>query len=1349
MGWVVGVVCCCVFTLRLCFGGSTPPYLFDLGGSSWTVYNETSPKYASTVPGTVHTDLLNAGVIDDPYYRFNDVDYRWIGLSDWVFERTFTPPAALLKYKKIILVCYGLDTAATVVLNGVTLGTANNMFRRWTFDVTSYLSSSSNTLSLAFQSAATYADTQASNYPYEVPANTNPSGEDNRNFIRKEQCSFSWDWGPCFIPSGIWQPIHLVGFSDAFISDTTAYPTPTSGLTQWTVNINVFLQSRSSTSGTVNVDIPALSTSTSKSVSLVTGENKVSLTMTVSNPQLWWPNGVGEDTRTLYNLQTSFTSSDGETSSYSQNIGFRKLELVQEPYSDTIGNSFYFRVNDFTFFAKGSNWIPADSFEPRITTDMLDTLLTSASEAHMNMLRNWGGGIYQQDSFYDLADQLGILIWEDIMFACAMYPRDKTFLLNVANEVQYQTRRTMSHPSLLLWSGNNENEAALRWYPATLTHEQRYTVDYSVLYFNTVRTAIVSEDPWHPFLSSSPSNGALVDSKELFVGRWGDPGSENYGDVHYYNYIEDCWKTWHFPKPRFASEFGYQSFPSLETWEPVTVRTDLHYESELMRHRQHHDTGNLELQEQVEMHFVWPNNTNSVTQFDDICYVTQVTQALCVKAETEHYRRHQSINSIYTMGALYWQLNDIWQGPTWASIEYGGKWKLLHNYAKDFFAPILVSSYEVDGKYLVYVNNDTPDSIICYVTISFIGWIDGQTKYKHSTDLFTVTTASSLLIFEGYISEMTGGLALNEGVFTLTLKNVNDSVISSNQFYPSDLKSAPLQKAVVTTAISMISDFSASVNLTTTAVAPFVTLTAYGMTGGHFSSNGFLMLPGTMTTVTFDSKQSFTLNQLNVALGTEQSVSQTLLANSSSTAWTAVLITISPISMTMAQHYLKRSSLKTPFVCFPPSRCIGTRMLTIESSAESSVTTDAAPPNVSSTRARVGKFSFSDGGFIDTPGVATSTKKCAIPFLTPDLTSGVPAQCLSIPLSDIAENELTIRQWAIHNTRRPSSVDSAADSASTSSCTTPSSAVQCRPNGGVRALFCLKPSSPLYLSARTTACLAATGASPKGVLLDTKSGRKIITPTAYMELAHAAGVNLLDSLFVDLTLDSSPSKSQKNDEKGLKWLDECIALNTGPGGPVMSGVIQGGVNLQSRIRNASEVAKRNLPAYSIAGLGLGEDVRQRGEIVDVVVKTMPAQCLRVIHGIGIPEEVLDLVQRGVDLFTNNYASYMASWGYALIFHVGTSEPSKPSTLDKHKINLNDNMYFMDFQPFVVGCTCYACRTYTRAYVHHLLLTHEMLANILLSLHNNFHYLRFFEDIRRHISTGTFQTYCHDIWGVDF
>lgn len=392
-------------------------------------------------------------------------------------------------------------------------------------------------------------------------------------------------------------------------------------------------------------------------------------------------------------------------------IGFRTIEVVETDASKILGNStagkgltFYFKVNGYPLFMKGSNWIPSNIL-PELgenRKDIVDHLLTSARDAHMSMLRVWGGGVYESDYFYEKCDELGILIWQDFMFACSMYPVDTDFILAVREEIKHNVLRLQYHTSIAVWAGNNENEVALRgnWY-GTQDNFTKYQSEYIKLYVTIIKPIVEGLDPGRRYLVSSPSNG-LESEKENYVAQ--NPYDPNYGDTHYYNYLGDNWNMDIYPKTRFASEYGFQSLPSLETMKTATNNSrDLALNSRFYAHRQHSPGGYNYITHQIDIHLEL--DTNDAQYLKKYTFYSQITQAMAMKAETEYYRQCQE--SWYTMGALYWQLNDIWQAPSWSGIEYSGKWKMLHYFAKNFFAPVLVSPhFSSTGSVLVYLLND-------------------------------------------------------------------------------------------------------------------------------------------------------------------------------------------------------------------------------------------------------------------------------------------------------------------------------------------------------------------------------------------------------------------------------------------------------------------------------------------------------------------------------------------------------------------------------------------------------------------------------------------------------------------
>jgi len=838
-------------------------FTINLNGT-WKVSNSNNSIVVSAlVPGNVHMDLLRAGIItEDPYYRYNDVLYRWIGLDSWTYSRSFEVSKPVSTSKKLLLVCEGLDTVATITINGQVIGTTENMFRRYIFDVSQVVQPGQNTISIAFESAATYAANQAAAYPYECPTaddEVHQHGEPFRNFIRKEQCTFSWDWGPCFIPEGIWQPIGIMAVNQGFITYVAPQIFGINGTGAFNVMVDTDFEAAINESISVIVSIDEIAGATAKvTQSAFTGDNKIKSSLQVSNVNLWWPQGYGDPD--MYTLTVTVNDKNGNLiDSVSKNIGFRTVRIVTDPIPNQNGSTFYIEVNGIPVFAKGANWIPADSFENRVTYDVIRNILQSAADSNHNIVRNWGGGIYQHEAFYEICDELGLMIWEEFMFGCAMEPRNAEFLENVHVEIKHQVKRLMSHPSIVIWSGSNENEAALGWFPITIEHRDRYLVDFVKLYFDVVRETLILHDTSRPFWPSSPSNGPL--SEDPYVGIWGNPGDPTMGDLHFYNYDMVCTDVHQLPNSRFVSEYGFQSFPSLYSWIPVSEPADWDYTSDLMNHRQHHADGMLQLQLEIEMHFsLTQSSSNQTVNFENWIYLTQCMQALCIQAESEHYRRSKSLEA-RTMGAIYWQLNDIWQAPSWASIEYGGRWKLLQYFSRRFFAPVLVSGFEYPyGNLDVHLTHDLTKTLTGNVYLSV--WNYGGDRVRNETIPFSVPALTSLSVFNATIDTYLLGFCSgrNDCLAVLEAQDSQGNFLSFNVFYFSSLTVVTLfNPKIEIQDIQVVSSTQVNFNIVSQAVAPFVMVST--SISGRFSENGILLLPGQPMQMSFFGWETFTLQQ--------------------------------------------------------------------------------------------------------------------------------------------------------------------------------------------------------------------------------------------------------------------------------------------------------------------------------------------------------------------------------------------------------------------------------------------------------------------------------------------------------
>jgi len=615
-------------------------------------------------------------------------------------------------------------------------------------------------------------------------------------------------------------------------------------------------------SGTLKVSVPGLS-SQDLPCQLQTGENRLHSTLEVSNANLWWPVGYGS--QPLYTLEATFTSSQlSQPVSDTRTVGFRVAELVTSPekYSNKTGSPMYFRVNGVPIFAKGSNFVPMDSFENKITKEDLLRLVQSTLDANMNIIRVWGGGIYQHDEFYNLCDEKGIMVWQEFMFACAMYPRDSEFLATTAAEVTHQVQRLAHHPSVILWSGNNENEAAFDWFEPSRNNPRLYAADYAKLYFDTIRETLIKIDRSRQFWPSSPSNGFY--EEDPFVGIWGNPYEMTMGDLHFYSYDADCTNVSKFPSPRFASEYGYQSLPSLETWRSVSEADlgDWHPLSPLMQHRQHKADGNNFILTQIQYYFRY-NITSTIQSFKDWIYLSQCIQAMCIKAQSEHYRRGKGMEA-HTMGAIYWQLNDIWQAPTWSSLEYGGRWKLLHYYVKQFFAPVLVSVFEEPLDALqVHITSDINKALSGTLYSRLWSW-NSPKALEEWKIAFSLGSLSSKAIWSNSISSLIAKRCKQREDCFLTfsaLEESSGSEIASNHFFLARPVKSSLPRAQISVRVAPgNSSNEAVVMLLSDNAAPFVWLET--ALSGRFEDNGFLLLPRSIKQVTFYGWKPFDMAAL-------------------------------------------------------------------------------------------------------------------------------------------------------------------------------------------------------------------------------------------------------------------------------------------------------------------------------------------------------------------------------------------------------------------------------------------------------------------------------------------------------
>ncbi|XP_064471506.1 beta-mannosidase-like isoform X2 [Ornithodoros turicata] len=879
---------------------------------TWTAHNSGNNHHniSSQVPGGIYTDLHRNHIIGEPYNGFNDIEYRWVGDENWTFSREFDVPAKMLLKSRMVLVAHGIDTACNVSVNDNFLGSTVNMFVRYVFELKGIIRETGNRIQVACESPVAYAlrqyEIQAKEYPvYPTCPPSSQKGNCHINHIRKMQCSFSWDWGPSFPSQGIWKHIAIEAYSGAIIRDVSVVTIPQQDTSQWTLNVTAFVETATTERASPFLGhVRLLLDDTPLGSSAVTiqpdelGAASINVSYTVPQSmdiKRWWPNGYGE--QNLYTLKV-IVATRGEEFTKALKIGFRTVELMQTPVKNgTGGLQFYFKINDVPIYAKGSNWIPADVFPERVTEEYVTNLLQSVQLANMNMLRVWGGGIYESDFFYQTADELGILIWQDFMFAVALYPTKPGFLETVKTEVRQQVRRLQHHPSVFLWAGNNENEVAVagswwnigedqekmrrlkadyigtlnRWETnvtlmkrhRSLSYSRRsgsatYRRDYVRLYIETIMPIVLEEDRTRPYLPSSPSNGKQTE-EDNWIAK--DPNDYKYGDVHYYNYDDNPWDSNTYPKARLVSEFGIQSFPSRDTFLTAAAESFLEFPfTKFIGFRQHIILGNGNIMNFVTKLFNLPLTGDKAKDFDTVVYLSQVMQAQGIKTGVEYFRHLRSIlygDQGYNMGALFWQLNSIWQAPSWASIEYGGKWKMLHYFARLFFSPLIVvpfitsSTKELQAYVVNDLREDFPNAVL---HIDSYSWGNFTPVHRFNVVL-DVPRESSVRAYESGLPDFMNMTSCTSATcfvwFTLTDK-MERPLGPANYLLPEDPKDIQGFRNATLTITNVSGPFawsnglnSFSLTLATNYIALFVWLDAHSVTG-YFSDNGFVMLEPTM-----------------------------------------------------------------------------------------------------------------------------------------------------------------------------------------------------------------------------------------------------------------------------------------------------------------------------------------------------------------------------------------------------------------------------------------------------------------------------------------------------------------------
>lgn len=817
--------------------------------SDWTFCQVGDTLWSDAkVPGTIHQDLLNHNRIPNPFYGMNEEAVQWVENEDWMYRTSFVVTEEQLNRDAAVLELDGLDTYADVFLNGALILRSDNMFVGHKVPVKSVLRKGENRLLIRFRSAVKEALPQWETNGFDYPADNDHSSKRVSIYTRKAPYSYGWDWGIRLATCGIWRPVRLV-FSDvARIED---YYVRQASVSASKADVDNRLEITNVTSQPVSALLKVAYHYTAndtkevqKQIELRPGENTVSLPVMIDNPHLWMPNGWGEPS--LYKFTASVSVDGVEVASQERQVGLRSIRVVME--DDEHGKSFYFEVNGHPMFAKGANFIPDDALLPNVTPERYKRILEDVKAANMNMLRVWGGGIYEDDKFYDEADRNGILIWQDFLFACTTYPHDPLFLKRVEAEAEYNIKRLRGHASLAMWCGNNEIYEGVRYWG----WKNKYTAEafaemnrgYDVLFRQLLPDMVKRFDSDRFYMHGSP-----------YEANWGRPESWKIADSHNWGiwYGRKPFESFDSEIPRFMSEYGFQAFPEMKTIRTFAEEKDFELESPVMNAHQKATIGNALIKQTMGLYYKVP------AKFEDLVYVGLVLQGHGMRHGIEAHRR----NRPYCMGSLFWQLNDSWPVVSWSSIDYYGNWKAMQYQSQRAFAPVLINAIKEGDDLCVYlISDELQDRDDVRLTVELMDF-DGKSHGKW-TQNGKLTANTSMLFLKKRVDEFLSKQDAATSFLRFTLKAKNGAALADEVFYFAYPKDQKLPEARIETSVKKRGE-AIEMTLKTDKLARdiFIEVPVQGV---RFSDNFFNLLPGQRKKITITSPEGYSLKDFTFTL---------------------------------------------------------------------------------------------------------------------------------------------------------------------------------------------------------------------------------------------------------------------------------------------------------------------------------------------------------------------------------------------------------------------------------------------------------------------------------------------------